>query len=81
MKNGGGEMKTLPVYANNEVTPYWRNFMESLSKADAEFMTKPNWTDTIKHGLENYSAKLTTFNSQLEFENEEFSSVFLLQFS
>ena len=38
MKNGGGEMKTLPVYANNEVTPYWRNFMDSLSKTDSEFI-------------------------------------------
>lgn len=81
MKSGGGDMKTLPVYANNEVTQYWSNFMNSLSKYDSEYMAKPNWTDIIKHELEKYSAKLTTFNSQLEFEKEEFSSLFLLQFS
>jgi hypothetical protein len=74
-------MKTLPVHINNNAAPYWSKFLFSLSKNTENFMTLPNWTDVIENELAKYSAKLTVFNSILEFEQEEYSSLFLIKYS
>lgn len=78
-------MIQLSIHAagGNQYSNFWRNFVKTVKYEYTTDNRVIRWENVVNKLLEDYSAQVIVVNGRtvLQFEDEQFMSIFLLKFS